>query len=260
MNLPVEVRVIIYGHALSYDGAIKRVYNRKSLSNSKLAALLQVCKLIEEEAAPIFYSINLFLFSQLSPRQDLRQVCRAVDMPERYISHLRKLILLRYWSRPQSHVTHISDIQETLECLSISAPLLQQLSLSIYDRKAFEIQDVMEYLETEQSLTIALEPYNNLETFTIAVGLFKSHGRISDLRPQGIGKESLVCNTIGGFLELLTHEQLEWGKRWVWKKGDKPRRLRANQTSVLYTVTPGEVGSKILVFRMSFMARLHGFK
>lgn len=109
-----EIRNVIYGYVLSYDNPITRGTPDKVTSAS--LALLQVSKLVEREAAPIFYERNRFQFDcqnwetssendlhvynemrakkGLSSYDDAQMTCPVIDMPKRHINSLRKVNLI----------------------------------------------------------------------------------------------------------------------------------------------------------------------
>lgn len=110
-----EIRNVIYSYALTYDNPIMR--GKPDEITSISLALLQVSKLVEQEAAPIFYERNLFRFGSkhcdipiennldvlnqvrakegLSSYDDSQTTCPMIDVPKRHINSLRKVNLIR---------------------------------------------------------------------------------------------------------------------------------------------------------------------
>ncbi|MCJ1466619.1 hypothetical protein MMC07_005239 [Pseudocyphellaria aurata] len=111
-----EIRSLIYGYVVSSENPIIR--GRPERGNKNFLALLQVCKSVEREAAPIFYEQNLFRFhcrhsillsseqtlavydkvrarEGLSSYDDAQTTCPIIDVPKRYIKSLRNISLVR---------------------------------------------------------------------------------------------------------------------------------------------------------------------
>lgn len=110
-----EIRNLIYGYVLSNENPIIR--GQPEGVTSTFLALLQVCKSVEREAAPIFYEQNLFRFhcrhsgpsseqtldvydqaraqKSLSSYDDAQTTCPIIDVPKRYIKSLRNISLIR---------------------------------------------------------------------------------------------------------------------------------------------------------------------
>lgn len=110
LNCSSEIRNMIYGYVLSFDYPIFR--KEPGWTTSILLTLLQVCKSVEQEAAPIFYEQNIFLFNLknlnpphrykykridkgLSPYDDAQMICPIIDVPQRHINSLRNVRLTR---------------------------------------------------------------------------------------------------------------------------------------------------------------------
>lgn len=110
LNCSSEIRNIIYRYALTFDHPIVRA--KPDDTDPTLLALLQVCKLVEREGAPIFYEQNLFQFNVrylntpdvytlgragqgLSPYDDAQMICPIIDVPQRHINSLRNLSLVK---------------------------------------------------------------------------------------------------------------------------------------------------------------------
>ena len=74
-SLPIELRVMIYNHALIRPTPIILIEPDHPTGGSKLCpALLQTCKAIHQEAATILYSENIFMTQKPELRIELIQV------------------------------------------------------------------------------------------------------------------------------------------------------------------------------------------
>lgn len=155
-----EIRNVIYGYVLSYDNPIIR--GKPDDGKSVSLALLQVSKLVEREAAPIFYERNLFRFDcqnwetssehdvdvynevrakkGLSSYDEAQMTCPVIDVPKRHINSLRQVSLIRHlpghWPNgplfdkrlgPQG--PGILELENTINFLAARNAILNSLSI-----------------------------------------------------------------------------------------------------------------------------------
>lgn len=156
-----EIRNAIYEYVLSFDNPIIRGKPEEDASTS--LALLQVCKSVEREAAPIFYERNLFRFNfrhhhsalendpdlcdarveqGLSSYDDAQMTWPMIDVPKRHINSLRHVNLVKelsgYWPNgPLDNGTlgpeglGIPLIEKIINFLAARNSILSSLSITL---------------------------------------------------------------------------------------------------------------------------------
>ena len=79
LDLPPEIRLVIYGYALRLDFALHKSRNKKqSHLITDCFNLMQTCRTVHDEASPIFWGDNWFAAHAaptfgLWPRPDVRE-------------------------------------------------------------------------------------------------------------------------------------------------------------------------------------------
>lgn len=203
LNCSSEIRNIIYRYALTFDNPIVR--EKPDRANPTLLALLQVCKLVEREAAPIFYERNLFQFNLrylntpdiyrlgragqgLSPYDDAQMICPIIDVPQRHINSLRHLSLVKdvegtqwpnhfldgfgYFKLGASGLG-ILDFESVVNFLATRNDILKSLSMNMILYKCDQIQwdpdpsNLMRELDHEKRISTAAEKLASLDRLKI---------------------------------------------------------------------------------------------
>lgn len=206
MNCASEIRNIIYGLVLTYDEPIIRADPRKSPKN--LLALLQVCKSVERDAAPMFYGQNLFRFvcqdwewattsehgldvynearsanRGLSSYEDAQIECPMIDVPKRYIGSLRNVSLIRelpgQWSNwplgdynLEPKGLEMPDLEKAINFLAARSTILYSLSITL---KRMNPCDVIQWDPDPSQFLWQLDTERRIST---AVGKFANLARL----------------------------------------------------------------------------------
>lgn len=205
-----EIRNIIYRYVLTFDNPIVR--GKPDEANRTLLALLQVCKSVEREAAPIFYEQNLFQFNLrhldtpdvyklgraeqgLSPYDDAQMICPIIDVPQRHINSLRNLSLTKdvggkHWpngslddnSKLGPSGLGILDFESVINFLATRNNILK--SLSIMMRRLYKCggirwdpdpSNLLRELDYEKRISTAVEKLANLDRLEIWKSRVTSH-------------------------------------------------------------------------------------
>lgn len=196
-----EIRNAIYGYVLSFDNPIIR---EKPEDASTSLALLQVCKSVEREAAPIFYERNLFRFNfrhlhsapdnlhkmvrkrqGLSSYDDAQMECPTINVPKRHINSLRHVDLVKelfgHWPNgPLDNGTlgpkglEIPDFEEAinflaarnmiLSSLSITLRRIQKCGVIVWDS---DLSTILHELDAERRFSTAVGKLANLRRLEI---------------------------------------------------------------------------------------------
>lgn len=193
-----EIRNIIYGYALSYEGALNRGEPEKA--NLISPALLQVSKSVEREAAPIFYERNLFRFNcgdleicreqnldankhlqaeSLSSYDDARMTCPNIGVPKRYLKSLRKVYLFRKLDDMDSKSLWfidfwVLDLENAINYLAARNVILSQLWIVLQKRFGLcelrwgpDPASLLRELDAEKRISTAVGKFANLSRLNI---------------------------------------------------------------------------------------------
>ncbi len=133
LRLPPEVRVQIYGYLLIRKRRLHMVHWAKGTLDTNFAAIIQVNHEIAEEAASVLYRNNSFQFvhnppPRVRPFLDSQTQCPDVDIPSRFISSLRDVVIFSRISQPLKPEIH-DKVAAIMDFLATSAPQLESLTL-----------------------------------------------------------------------------------------------------------------------------------
>ena len=180
MKLPTELRWMIYSFALKYSKAIHRSNFNRSRLDPTVAALLQTSKQVEAEAAPLFYRLNTFRFCKmplLPSYDDIQTVCRAIDIPSRYVSQLRTVYLSQNVCCFRKVLAF--GIGDTIAWLSVSAPLIKSLSVHIWwdDDPRYRLED-KHWHYIARTLVQPVRENSNLSSFRLIAGNLNDYDQV----------------------------------------------------------------------------------
>ncbi|MCJ1255008.1 hypothetical protein MMC24_002824 [Lignoscripta atroalba] len=212
MRLPAELRSSIYGYALSYESYLQREYDNRFLGNSKVAALLQTSKLVETEAAPVFYAVNKFRFHHgpppgLSTNSHVDR--RGIDLPKRYIPLLRHVCLLSAYDAEHYRLSDPDELPEMFAQLSLSGSSIRTLSLCVWADHIIHGADLLRSRSYGDWLAAAVGRFGYLQHFNLIYGPRKQQEpihriKIRELVPSSSGTQPpTVCTTIEGLLRCI---------------------------------------------------------